>query len=228
MAGNSGPGSTEARAALAELEAADVGYLREEIPKAIQQSLEGVGRISKIVKAMKDFSHPGGASKTRTDLHQAIESTITVSRNEWKYVANLVTDFTPDLPPVPCFPGEFNQVILNLIVNAAHAIDSAKESRGRGALGQIVIRTRIVGGEVEIAVSDDGTGIPEAVQARMFEPFYTTKAVGKGSGQGLAIVHAAIVEKHQGRISVDSKVGRGTTFTLYLPLEAPGLEEASE
>ncbi|GLH71965.1 hypothetical protein GETHLI_04670 [Geothrix limicola] len=215
-----GPGAEEARAALADVEQTDLRYLQEEIPKAIQQSLDGVSRISKIVKAMKDFSHPGGEAKTLTDLHQAIESTITVSRNEWKYAANLVTDFDPDLPRVPCFPGEFNQVILNLIVNAAHAIESALGGAGSGVLGQITIKTRRQGDEVEVMVSDNGTGIPESVQARMFEPFYTTKPVGKGTGQGLAIAHAVIVEKHQGRIEVRSEVGRGTTFILHLPLKA--------
>ncbi len=214
----SGPGSQEVQAAVAALEASDVDYLREEIPKAIQQSLEGVGRISKIVKAMKDFSHPGGESKTPTDLQHAIESTITVSRNEWKYAATLVTDFEQNLPPVPCFPGEFNQVVLNLIVNAAHAIEATNATRPSGALGRITVRTRSGVGEVEVSVSDDGTGIPKQVQARMFEPFYTTKPVGKGSGQGLAIAYAVIVEKHQGRIEVESEVGCGTTFSIFLPL----------
>jgi PAS domain S-box-containing protein len=203
----------------------DLEYLGSEIPKAIQQSLDGVRRISKIVKAMKDFSHPGGESKTLTDLHQAIESTITVSRNEWKYVANLVTDFDPDLPMVPCYPSEFNQVILNLLVNAAHAIETAKGGRDSGILGQITVTTRALKGEVEVSVSDDGTGIPEAVQVRMFEPFFTTKPVGRGSGQGLAIVHAVIVEKHQGRIEVRSEVGKGTTFILHLPLQGSEAHE---
>ncbi len=224
IAASPGKGAEEAQGALADLEGADLGYLREEIPKAIQQSLEGVSRISKIVKAMKDFSHPGGDSKTLTNLHQAIESTITVSRNEWKYAANLVTDFDPEMPPVPCFPSEFNQVILNLVVNAAHAIESATGGRHSGVLGQITVRTRARRDEVEIDVSDTGTGISKAVQARMFEPFYTTKPVGKGSGQGLAIAHAVIVEKHQGRIEVHSEVGQGTTFTIYLPLKASGTE----
>ena len=228
IAAASGPGAEEARAALADLEAGDLRYLREEMPKAIQQSLDGVGRISKIVKAMKDFAHPGGESKTMTDLHRAIESTITVSRNEWRYAANLVTDFDPDLPPVPCYPGEFNQVILNLIVNAAHAIEAAKGGRDSGNLGLITVSTRARKDEVEVSVSDDGTGIPEAIQARMFEPFYTTKSVGKGSGQGLSIAHAVIVEKHQGRIDVQSEVGRGTTFTLHLPLNHSGEEEGAE
>jgi two-component system, NtrC family, sensor kinase len=220
MAQGAGAGRAEAQAALAEVAAADVEYLRGEIPKAIQQCLDGVGRIAKIVKAMKDFAHPGGETKTPTDLQQAIESTITVSRTEWKYVANLVTDFAQDLPLVPCFADEFNQVILNLVVNAAHAIESAKERRKTGALGQITVRTKAGQGEVEISVSDDGTGISKEVQAHMFELFYTTKPVGKGSGQGLAIAHTVIVEKHQGRIEVESEVGRGTTFRIFLPLGA--------
>ena len=215
LAAMPGSGAVEAQAALADLVTYEVEYLSKEIPKAIQQSLEGVGRISKIVKAMKDFSHPGGDSKVPTDLQQAIERTITVSRNEWKYTAELVTDYAPGLPLVPCFQSELNQVVLNLIVNAAHAIESARRP---GELGQITVRTRLGNGEVEIAVSDDGTGIPKEVQARMFEPFYTTKPVGKGSGQGLSIAHAVIVDKHQGRIEVESELGRGTTFRIFLPL----------
>ena len=228
IAAGSGREADLARTAMKELETADLRYFQDEIPKAIQQSLEGVGRISKIVKAMKDFSHPGGETKTLTDLHQAIESTITVSRNEWKYAANLVTEFDPDLPLVPCFPGEFNQVILNLIVNAAHAIEAAHGGQDSGHLGQIRVGTRLGRDEVLVFVTDDGTGIPAAVQARMFDPFYTTKAVGKGSGQGLAIAHAVIVEKHQGRITVESVLGQGTTFTLHLPLETPGQEGGAE
>jgi two-component system, NtrC family, sensor kinase len=220
-----GPAGEVAGQGLKDLAETDLDYLGTEIPKAILQSIEGVGRISKIVKAMKDFSHPGGEGKTLVDLHRAIESTITVSRNEWKYVANLVTDFDPNLPPVPCHPSEFNQVVLNLIVNAAHAIEAAKGGRDSDLLGQITVKTRGFADAVEISVSDDGSGIPEAVQARMFEPFYTTKPIGKGSGQGLAIAHAVIVEKHQGRIEVQSKVGRGSTFVLRLPLTGKGTAE---
>jgi signal transduction histidine kinase len=220
QAGGSGEGAQVAQAVLADLEASELPYFRDEVPKAIQQSLDGVGRISKIVKAMKDFSHPGGDSKTLTDLHQAIESTLTVSRNEWKYVAELVTDFDPGLPPVPCFTSEFNQVLLNLIVNAAHAIESAKGGRDSGHLGTITVSTRASKNEVEVSITDDGTGIPKAIQPRIFEPFYTTKPFGKGSGQGLAIAHSVIVEKHQGRISVESEVGKGSTFRIFLPLGA--------
>ncbi len=210
----------KAQEALAALEACDVAYLEEEIPKAIQQTLEGVGRVSAIVGAMKDFSHPGSESLTSVDLHRAIESTLTVSRGEWKSVATVETDFAPDLPLVPCFPGEINQVILNLVVNAAHAIAGRIEAHGGANPGLIRVGTRNHGTEVEIWVSDDGTGIPEAIQHRIFEPFFTTKAVGKGSGQGLAIVHGVITEKHKGRITLESTLGQGTTFRVYLPLDA--------
>ena len=214
-----GPAGDLAKTALATFVTTDLAFLGEEIPKAIQQSLEGVGRISKIVKAMKDFSHPGGESKTLTDLHRAIDSTVTVSRNEWKYVAQVVTEFDPAMPLVPCFPGEFNQVLLNLIVNAAHAIEAARGGKDTGSLGQIRIATRVTPTEAVVSVIDDGAGMPPGVQARMFDPFFTTKPVGKGTGQGLSIAHSVIVEKHQGRIEVTSEVGRGTTFSLHLPLQ---------
>lgn len=209
-------------------QAADVDYLNEEIPKAIGQSLEGVGRVSKIVRAMKEFSHPDAAEKTPTDLNHAIETTLTVARNEWKYVADAVTDFDPALPAVPCLPGEFNQVMLNLIINAAHAIADVVGDGSRGK-GTITVRTRRDGEWAEIQVSDTGTGIPERVRSRIFDPFFTTKAVGKGTGQGLAIAHAVVVEKHRGAITFETQEGSGTTFTVRLPLQnASGpLEQAS-
>ncbi len=215
-----GSHAEEARQALDALEAGDVDYLEEEIPKAIQQTLEGVARVSKIVGAMKDFSHPGGDSASIIDLHRAIESTVTVSRGEWKSVANLETEFAPDLPLVSCYPGEINQVILNLVVNAAHAIAASRKSLETTEPGLIRIGTRLLPGEVEIWVSDDGTGIPAEIQDRIFDPFFTTKPVGKGSGQGLSIVHAVITEKHKGRITLESSPGKGTTFHLFLPLGA--------
>jgi len=198
------------------IEALDLDYLQEEIPRAIQQSLEGVGRVSKIVSAMKDFSHPGGSVREPVDLNRAIESTITVSHNAWKYVATLETDFDPQLPLVPCFPDDFNQVILNLLVNSAHAIEEA--SAGKTGMGLIRVSTRKAGDWVEIRISDTGTGIPEAIRSRIFDPFFTTKAVGKGTGQGLSIARAVIVEKHGGQIDLLSSPGEGTTFILRLPL----------
>jgi PAS domain S-box-containing protein len=203
----------------AAAEQADMAYLVAEIPRAIQQSLEGVDRVSKIVRAMKDFSHPGVTEKTMVDINQAIDSTITVARNEWKYVAELVTDFDPALPLVCCQPGEFNQVILNILVNAAHAIgDSLKPESGDK--GQITVSTRRAGSAAEIRISDTGCGIPEQARTKIFEPFYTTKEVGKGTGQGLAIARSVVVDKHGGSIDFESKVGQGTTFIIRLPLEA--------
>lgn len=199
---------------------ADLDYLLEEIPKAIDQSLEGITRVTKIVKAMRDFSHPDQGERTAIDLRKAIESTLTVARNEWKYVAEVVTEFDPQLPDVPCFPGDINQVILNLIVNAAHAIEATPQVKA-GGKGTITVRTRRDGDWAEIHVQDTGTGIPEAVREKLFSPFFTTKEVGKGTGQGLFIAHTVVVEKHGGTITFETEVGRGTTFIIRLPLNPP-------
>ncbi len=201
---------------------ADLQYLIDEVPKAIDQSLEGVGRVAKIVCAMKEFSHPGSEGKVAADVNKLIENTITVAHNEWKYVADLVTDFDAALPLVPCITGEFNQVILNLIVNAAHAIgdrllgDTAHK-------GRITIATRCRPGEVEVRVKDTGTGIPEEARSKVFYPFFTTKPVGKGTGQGLAIAHAVIVKKHGGTLTFETETGKGTTFFIRLPIPQPAV-----
>ena len=214
--------TAEIKAALEEL---DIDFLREEIPKAIAQSLEGVERVARIVRSMKEFSHPGGDEKQMADLNKAIESTLTVSRNEWKYVAEMVTDFDSLLPLVPCLLGDFNQVILNMIVNAAHAITDVV-GKDSGDKGTITISTRRDGDWVEIRVSDTGTGIPETLQSKVFDPFFTTKDVGKGTGQGLAIARTTVVKKHGGELSVESEAGHGTTFVIRLPLEAKPGENA--
>lgn len=195
---------------------ADLDYVVGEIPKAIVQSAEGVERIANIVRAMKDFAHPGSDEMSCIELNEAIKSTVTVSRNEWKYVADMTTDLAPDLPLVPCLVGQINQVILNLIVNAAHAIGDVV--RGTGQKGLITISTRHVGEWVEIRVADTGTGIPENIRHRIFDPFFTTKEVGRGTGQGLAIARSVVVDKHRGTIAFDSQVGKGTTFIVRLPL----------
>jgi PAS domain S-box-containing protein len=199
------------------IDTTDMEYLTAEMPKAIQQSLEGIERIAKIVQSMKDFAHPGNAEKQAIDLNRAIESTITVARNEWKYVADIETDFQTDLPNVPCYLGELNQVVLNMIINAAHAITDVVGDGANGR-GTIKISTRSAGQWVEIDIADTGSGIPEAIRSRVFDPFFTTKVVGKGTGQGLAISHNVIVEKHGGTISLESETGRGATFTIRLPL----------
>jgi signal transduction histidine kinase len=188
--------------------------------------LEGIERVANIVRAMKDFSHPGYGQKQLVDLNRAIESTLTVSRSEWKYVADLVTDFDPDLPQVSCLPGDFNQVILNLVVNAAQAIAIVVEDGSRGK-GTIAVRTRQAGDWVEIRVEDTGTGISESIRHKVFDHFFTTKEVGKGTGQGLAIAQAIVVRKHGGTIGFESEVGKGTTFIVRLPITDRGATEAT-
>lgn len=200
----------------AEMDRVDTGYLLEEIPKAIDQTLEGVTRVSTLVSAMKEFSHPGMKEKTPLDLNHAIRSTITVARNEWKYVADLETEFDPALPLISCQPGEFNQVILNLIVNAAHAIADVV-GRGGSEKGKIKVQTRNCPEWVEIRIQDTGSGIPENVRARIFDPFFTTKEIGKGTGQGLAIAHSVVVDKQGGTIHFETEEGKGTTFIIRLP-----------
>ena len=194
----------------------DLEYLMTEIPKAISQSLEGIERVAKIVRSMKEFAHPGTSEKVAVDLKDAIESTIDVTKHEWKYVAEMMTDFDPTLPKVPCLVGELNQVIVNLIVNAVHSISDALKQQS-DAKGRITITTRKDNESAEIRVSDTGMGIPEAIRSKIFDPFFTTKEVGKGTGQGLAIAHS-VVEKHGGSIAMETEVGRGTTFILRLPI----------
>ena len=208
---------TELAEITATVEETDVAYLVEQIPRAITQSLEGVGRIASIVKAMKEFSHPGTEEKTCIDLNRAIESTITVSRNEWKYVAEMETDLDAGLPQVPCLPGEFNQVVLNILVNASHAIADVTENGSNGK-GTITGSTCQDGNWAEVRITDTGTGIPEKARARIFDPFYTTKDVGKGTGQGLAIAHNVIVEKHGGTLTFETEMREGTTFVIRIPI----------
>jgi PAS domain S-box-containing protein len=205
------------RAAVAAAEAAaDLPWLLAEVPKALGQSQEGIERMARIVKAMKEFSHPGSEDVVPVDLNHAIESTLVVSRNVWKYVADLTAELDPGLPPVPVLPGGFNQVVLNLVVNAAHAIE---DRLGRqGGKGRITVRTRRDGGHAVLEVGDTGCGIPEAIRPRIFDPFFTTKAVGRGTGQGLAIIRTEVVERLGGEISFASEVGAGTTFIVRIPL----------
>ena len=205
---------------------ADLEYLLAEIPKAIEQSAEGIDRVATIVRAMKEFAHPGGREKAAVNLNKAIESTITVARNEWKYVADLHTNLDSSLPPVPCLVGEFNQVVLNMIVNATHAIADAV--KGTGGKGTITICTSHVGDFVEVRIADTGMGIPESIRHKIFDPFFTTKEVGKGTGQGLAIARSVVVNKHGGTIAVDSEVGKGTTFLIRLPLNASSANLVNE
>jgi signal transduction histidine kinase/HAMP domain-containing protein len=207
------------RAAEAEA-AADLDFLMKDVPLAIDAAAEGLGRISTIVRSMKEFAHPDQAEKTWADLNQAIRSTLVVARNEYKYIAEIDSQFG-ELPFVPCYLGEINQVVLNLIINASHAIsDVIKDTANRGTL---TIRTRLDGDEVEISIADTGTGIPESARDKIFDPFFTTKEVGKGTGQGLAIARSVIVNKHGGTLRFETECGKGTTFFIRLPIDAPGM-----
>jgi signal transduction histidine kinase len=213
----SGVASPELVAQLAAYEDdADLAFLVEELPRAFERTADGVQRVATIVRAMKEFAHPESREKSVADLNRAISSTLTVARNEVKYAAEVETDFG-DLPPIACHVGELNQVFLNLLVNAAHAIQDSGKHAG-GSLGHIRVVTRADADQVVVSISDDGCGIPEAVRAKIYDPFFTTKAVGRGSGQGLAIARNVVVDKHGGSISIDSQVGVGTTFHVRLPI----------
>lgn len=195
---------------------ADLDYNLGEIPLAIAQSLDGVERVTKIVHSMKEFAHPDRSDKVAADLNRIVESTVTVCRNEWKYVAELKLELSPELAPVSCFPGDIGQVVLNLVVNAAHAIAAAVGDGSKGK-GRITVTTRDLGDRVEVAVADTGTGIAEKHRARIFEPFFTTKEVGKGTGQGLAMAHRLVTQRHGGTIEFETEMGKGTTFRVRLP-----------
>jgi len=220
--------SSPGDAALAELdgihERIEWSYLRTEIPKAMEQALDGVNRVATIVRAMKEFSHVDrSAEKSAADLNKAIESTLIVARNEVKYVAEVETRFAA-LPPVICHLGDLNQVFLNLLVNAAHTIADA--TAGTGTKGRIAVETTCDGEFVVVSITDSGMGIPEAVRGKVFDPFFTTKEVGKGTGQGLALARAIVVDKHGGTLTFDTEIGKGTTFFIRLPIN--GLPEAKK
>jgi PAS domain S-box-containing protein len=205
-----------AQAMKAAEEEADLAYLKQESPAAFERVSEGIARIAAIVGAMKEFAHPDQSEKSPADLNRALATTLVIARNEYKYVADVETDFG-EIPAVLCHVGDINQVFLNLLVNAAHAIaDVVKASHGKG---KIRVRTRQEGRSVCIEIADTGCGIPEEIRERIYDPFFTTKEVGRGSGQGLAIAWSIIVDKHAGALSYDSVVGKGTTFKILLPID---------
>jgi PAS domain S-box-containing protein len=215
--------SAQSAAAEAEREA-DLEYLLEHMPKALDRSLEGLERVATIVRSMKEFAHPDQSHMSAVDINRAIQSTLTVASNEYKYVADVVLDLQP-LPVVTCHGGEVNQAVLNIIVNAAHAIED--RSKSTGVRGRISVSTRHEDDTVVIDIADTGGGIPETVQSRIFDPFFTTKAVGRGTGQGLAIARSVIVDKHGGELTFDTKPGVGTTFHLRLPVAGRSSEVAA-
>jgi PAS domain S-box-containing protein len=197
------------------LEKYDVEFIRAEVPRAFERTFDGVGRVSTIVKAMKEFAHPDAKEQSPADLNHAIETTLLVASNEYKYSARIHTDFGA-LPPIVCNVGELNQVFLNLIVNAAHAIhDAGKDAE----TGEIHIGTALEGNMAVIRVRDNGCGIPEENITKLYDPFFTTKEVGRGTGQGLSIAHSILVDKHGGDIGVSSQVGHGSEFILRVPID---------
>jgi predicted ATPase/signal transduction histidine kinase/tRNA A-37 threonylcarbamoyl transferase component Bud32 len=214
-----GDAPAAARAARAIEIEGDVDYALANAPEALDSALIGLGRVAAIVRAMKEFAHPDRDQKTLVDLNRAIESTLTIAANECKYVADVHTELA-ELPLVRCNGGEINQAVLNLVINAAHAIgDVVGRSGNRGTIG---VRTRRDGGDIEIAISDTGAGIPAAIRDKIYDPFFTTKEVGFGTGQGLAIVRSVVVDKHRGSLRFDTVEGAGTTFYVRLPIgDAP-------
>ena len=208
------PAAAFARAKAAE-EAAELDFLNKEIPRAFERVFDGVTRVTRIVRAMKEFSFPDAHEHSYSNLNHALETTLVVAHNEYKLLASIETKFG-ELPEVKCNVSELNQVFLNLIVNAAHAI---QESGKDAATGVIAVRTSAAGGTVEVAISDNGCGIAPQHADKVFDPFYTTKEVGRGTGQGLSIARAAVVTRHGGTLSFETRVGEGTTFFVRVPVD---------
>jgi signal transduction histidine kinase len=221
--------SADPEAALASLRATaeqiELDYLLTEVPLALEQTTDGVRRVAAIVAAMKDFGRPDTRDKVLVDVNRCVESTLLVAQNELKRVADVEATLG-DCGLVPGFPGELSQVVLNLLINAAHAV--AERYAGSRLRGSIRVRTERHRDDVQLSVQDDGNGISPEIQGRIFEPFFTTKAVGTGTGQGLAIAHAIVVEKHGGSLRFESTPGQGSTFVISIPTQTRREARASE
>ena len=204
-----------------------IDHLNKEIPAAILESYEGLDRVRKIVMAIREFSHPSQKSKAYSDINKCVQTTITISRNEWKYCADLETELDPNLPMVMCRIDELNQVLLNIIVNATHAIQEKQKESGKEK-GKITLKTSYDEDKVLIAIADTGCGISDKIVNRIFDPFFTTKEVGKGTGQGLSLAYNIIVNHHHGAILVTTEENIGTTFTIELPIDKTEFEETRD
>ncbi|MEN9580749.1 MAG: hypothetical protein RJA70_3758, partial [Pseudomonadota bacterium] len=211
--------AAELQAAVAEaIEAeqdSDLAYLHENVPSAFERCTDGLARVTDIVRALKEFAHPAQQQMAPTDLNRAILTTLTIARNEYRYIADLKTDLQ-ELPEVTCHINEINQVVLNLVVNAAHAVEATV--LGSDRRGTITVATRHDGEHVFISIGDTGTGISDEVAPRIFDPFFTTKEVGRGTGQGLALAWGVVTEKHGGELRFETELGVGTTFFIQLPV----------
>lgn len=217
LAGIRQPDHPEPAAKMKELIADyDVEYIMEEIPKASDQIANGVNKVSEIVNAMNTFSHPGTGCKEKSDINRLLKTTLVMAQNRIKKNADIHLNLFEELPRVPCYPGELNQVFLNILVNAVDAIVET------GKWGLIKVSTYLEGNEAVISISDTGAGIPESHRENIFNPFFTTKEVGKGTGQGLSLAHNVIIEKHKGKLDFVTKKGEGTTFIIRLPLAIEG------
>ena len=201
----------------------DIGFLVEEVPAAISESMVGVETISTIVRSMRSLVHSGDRKKVLTDVNEAIEHAITISKGSWKHSLDLKTELGESLPKVMCYEGELGQVLINLIVNASHAIEETAER------GTVTLRSFLYKKSVGIHVQDSGVGIPLEIQHKIFDPFFSSKEVGKGTGQGLAFAYSSIVERSGGALFFETAEGEGTTFHIYLPTEQsesdPGASE---
>lgn len=202
----------------------DLEYLMEEMPEAISQTQDGLNQVSTIVRAMKDFSHPGSQKMHHIDLNNTLNSTLTISKSVWKYIASVELDLADNLPQLECFPGPINEVFLNIIVNAADAIEE-KYGADCVANGIITVSSKQDDDWLEVNIADNGNGVPAKIKERVFDQFFTTKVVGKGTGQGLALSHRIITEQHKGSLSFDSTEGEGTRFTIRLPISIGGSDE---
>jgi two-component system NtrC family sensor kinase len=192
-------------------------FLRQQAPLAIEQSASGIDQVRAIVQALKEFSHPGSDELEAMDVNHLVRTASTITRNAWRYVAQLELELSDDLPLALGIPQAFGQVLINLIVNAADAIEAHAPSAPEGHVAKIVIRSRAVDGLVELQVEDTGGGIPEAIQKRVMEPFFTTKGIGKGTGQGLPLAYRTIVNQHAGKFFFETHVGHGTSFFIQIP-----------
>ena len=186
----------------------DLNFIKTDLHSLIDESLEGVSRVKKIVNDLKDFSHVDDMEMQWADLHKGLDSTLNIVHNELKYKADIIKNYG-EIPEVECIASQINQVFINVLVNAAHAIEKH---------GTITIATGLSNDFVWIKIQDTGTGIPEDKINRIFDPFYTSKPVGSGTGLGLSLSYT-IIEKHHGKIEVESTVGSGSTFTIRLPVQ---------
>jgi signal transduction histidine kinase/HAMP domain-containing protein len=219
------PSLEAAEKAVSAEEEAELAYLSDDMPKAFTGCIDGLKRVATIVRSMKEFAHPDSTDMSDVDLNRAIQSTIVIASNEYKYVADVETRLET-IPTVSCYAGDVNQAVLNIIVNAAHAIGDIVEKTG--GKGKIVVSTKHEGDSVVISIADTGGGIPEHIRARIFDPFFTTKVVGKGTGQGLSIARSVIVDKHGGDLTMETEIGKGTTFHLRLPIAGKSSAAAGE